>query len=167
MNISSISGILTGRIFGLYSMSKHALEAYSDGLIQNVEDYGMHVSLIEPGNFQSDIGANMIERMRKEIEGDRINLTSTQRKQQFKEIEEGFSADHGLLEPFKVAEAIFDALFSEKPKPRYLVCPNAEEVKWVIKRMFTELLQLNSNHEYSYERATLIEILDECIGEQK
>ncbi|MHA1552609.1 MAG: SDR family oxidoreductase [Candidatus Heimdallarchaeaceae archaeon] len=167
VNISSISGILTGRILGLYSMSKHALEAYSDTLIQNVEDYDMNVSLIEPGNFKSDIGRNLIEKMRKEEESYRINMSTAQKKQQFKEIEEGFSADHGYPEPFKVAEAIFDALYSEKPKPRYLVCGNEEEVKWVIKRMFVVLLQLNHNHEYSYDREAMIEILDECISELK
>ncbi|MBY9001959.1 MAG: SDR family NAD(P)-dependent oxidoreductase [Candidatus Heimdallarchaeota archaeon] len=163
VNISSISGILTGRYFGLYSMSKHAIEAYSDALIQNVEDFGMYVSLIEPGNFQSEIGKNMIERMREEKEGYRINMIDAQRKQQFQEVEEGFIADHGYPEPDKVAEAIFDALFSEKPKPRYLVCGNQDEAHWVIRRMFIELLQLNENHEHSYDKAELLEILDESI----
>ncbi len=167
VNISSISGILTGKILGLYSMSKHALEAYSDTLIQNAADFDMNVSVIEPGNFKSDIGSNLIEKMRKEEESYRINMTAVQRKQQFKEVEEGFSTDHGFPEPFKVAEAIFDALFSEKPKLRYLVCGNEEEVKWVIKRMFVELLQLNHNHEYSFDKKVLIDILDECISEMK
>ncbi|MCK4895514.1 MAG: SDR family oxidoreductase [Candidatus Heimdallarchaeota archaeon] len=167
VNISSISGILTGRILGLYSMSKHALEAYSDTLIQNVADFDMNVSVIEPGNFKSDIGSNLIEKMRKEEESYRINLTTAQRKQQFKEIEEGFSADHGFPEPFKVAEAIFDALSSEKPKPRYLVCRNEEEVMWVIKRMFVELLQLNYDHEFSFDKEALVDILEECISELK
>lgn len=167
VNISSISGILTGKILGLYSMSKHALEAYSDTLIQNAADFDMNVSVIEPGNFKSDIGSNLIEKMRKEEESYRINMSTAQKKQQFKEIEEGFSADYGYPEPLKVAEAIFDALYSEKPKPRYLVCGNEEEVKWVIKRMFVELLQLNHNHEYSFDKKVLIDILDECISEMK
>jgi len=80
VNISSISGILTSGYLGLYSMSKHALEAYYDALIQAVESFGMYVSLIEPGNFRSNIGKNTIERMRKE-EGYRVNMTATQRKQ--------------------------------------------------------------------------------------
>ena len=167
VNISSISGIITGKILGLYSMSKHALEAYSDTLIQSVEDYDINVSLIEPGNFKSDIGSNLIEKMRKEEESYRINMTASQKKQQFQEIEEGFSTYHGFPEPFKVAEAIFDALFSEKPKPRYLVSRNEEEVKWVIKRMFVELLQLNYNHEFSFNKEALVDILDECIIEMK
>jgi hypothetical protein len=78
---------------------------------------------------------------------EQINMTATQRKQQFKEIEEGFSADYGFPEPFKVAEAIFDALFSEKPKPRYLVCANEEEVKWVM--MLICLLVLLDKARYS------------------
>ncbi len=167
VNISSISGILTSGYLGLYSMSKHALEAYSDALIQSVEAFNMHVSLIEPGNFQSDIGKNTIERMRKEEEGYRVNMTAEQRKQLFKEVEDGFSAYDRYPEPSKVSEAIYDALFSEKPKPRYLVGGNEDEAKRVIQRMLVELLQLNHNHEYSFNRGALVDILDECISELK
>jgi len=164
VNISSISGILTSGYLGLYSMSKHALEAYYDALIQAVESFGMYVSLIEPGNFRSNIGKNTIERMRKE-EGYRVNMTATQRKQLFKEVEVGFSAYNEYPDPFKVTEAIFDALYSENPKPRYLVGGNKNEVKRVIKRMFVELLQLNQNHEYSFKRDILIDMMDESISE--
>ncbi len=165
VNISSISGVLTSGYLGLYSMSKHALEAYSDALIQAVESFDMHVSLIEPGNFQSNIGKNMIERMRKEEEDYRVNMTAARRKQLFKEAEIGFSAYDRYPEPFKVTEAIFDALFSKKPKPRYLVGGNEEEVKRVIKRMFVELLQLNSKHEFSFNRERLIELMDDLLTE--
>ncbi|MHA1201129.1 MAG: SDR family oxidoreductase [Candidatus Heimdallarchaeaceae archaeon] len=165
VNISSISGILTSGYLGLYSMSKHTLEAYSDALIQNVADFNMHVSLIEPGNFKSEIGYNMMKRMRQEEESYRINMTADQRKQLFKEVEEGFSAYQRYPDPVNVAESIFDALFSENPKPRYLVGGNEDEAKRVIKRMFVEMLQLNHNHEFSFDRDMLIAILDESISE--
>ena len=160
VNIGSISGILTGRFLGLYSMSKHALEAYSDSLIQDAVELGMYVSIIEPGNFKSDIGKNMYERMKKEQEGYRINMTDNQRKQQFKEVEKHFLNDQGFPEPDLVAKAILDAISSEKPKPRYLVTTKDETI-WVLQRMFGELFQLNHNHVNTHSREELISIMDE------
>ena len=53
VNIGSISGILTGTNLGLYSVSKHAVEAYTDALSLSLDDAGIKVSVIEPGNFKS------------------------------------------------------------------------------------------------------------------
>ena len=36
---------------GAYSMSKHALLAYSDTLRQEMKKWGVHVSIIEPTGF--------------------------------------------------------------------------------------------------------------------
>ena len=58
----SISGILTAPFFGLYSMGKHALEAYADALHLNLKESGIGVSIIEPGNFKSEIGKTMFEK---------------------------------------------------------------------------------------------------------
>ncbi len=160
VNISSISGILTGKTLGLYSMSKHALEAYSDTLIQSAADFDMNVSLIEPGNFKSDIGSNLIEKMRNEEENYRINMTDAQKKQQLKEVEEGFLTDHGFPEPIKVAEAIYDSLSSDSPKQRYLVGTKDETI-WVLKRMFVELFQLNYNHDNTHNKEELISLMEE------
>ena len=63
VNIGSISGILTGQFLGLYSMSKHALEAYTDTLYLSLKDIGIGVSIIEPGNFKSEIGLSMLNRI--------------------------------------------------------------------------------------------------------
>ncbi len=55
VNISSISGILSGPLLGAYSMSKHAVEAYGDALSAELARSGVKVSLIEPGNYRSEI----------------------------------------------------------------------------------------------------------------
>ncbi len=162
VNISSISGILTGQFYGLYSMSKHALEAYSDALYQNLKEFGIGVSIIEPGNFQSSIGLNFIERKKQEKKELRLLMTDAQRKQQIKQIEERFGHYHDFPEPDAVAEAIYDALYSETPKPRYLV-GSRNEVEWVLKRMFVELAQMNYNHKHSLTRKELIQLLDEVL----
>jgi short-subunit dehydrogenase len=163
VNISSISGILTASFFGLYSMSKHAVEAYSDALYQNLKEAGIEVSIIEPGNFKSEIGKTVFEKRKKEKKELRILMTDEQRQIQLEEMEKNFAGLDLDPEPDAVAEAIYDALYSEEPKPRYLVTGNKEEANWVMRKMFLELSQMNYNHEHSFTREELIEILDEML----
>ncbi len=165
--IGSISGILTAPFLGLYSMSKHALEAYVDTLHLNVKDAGIGVSIIEPGNFKSEISLSMYERIKKEKKELRILMTDEQREMQLKEIDENFAGPDTDPEPDAVAQAIYDALYSEKPKIRYLVTGNQKEANWVVRKMLHELSQLNYNHEHSYSKDQLIEMLNEISGSEE
>ena len=47
----SMSGILTSKVMGLYSMTKHAMEAYSNVLRGELEEFKIQVSIVEPGQF--------------------------------------------------------------------------------------------------------------------
>ena len=60
--IGSISGILAGRNSGVYSMSKHAIEAFADSLAAEMAPLGVQVSVIEPGNYNSEIGKSAAKR---------------------------------------------------------------------------------------------------------
>ena len=62
VTISSISGILSSGNLGVYSMSKHAIEAFGDSLAVQMEPLGVKVSLVEPGNYNSQIGASAEKR---------------------------------------------------------------------------------------------------------
>ena len=63
VNISSLNGIVATPMIGAYSMSKHAIEAYGDGLAAELARFGVRVSLIEPGNYGTEIGRNLLARM--------------------------------------------------------------------------------------------------------
>lgn len=54
LQVSSIGGICAFPLLGLYHASKWALEAFSDSLAQEVAQFGIHVTLIEPGGFATD-----------------------------------------------------------------------------------------------------------------
>ena len=167
VNISSISGILTGPNLGLYSVTKHAVEAYSDALNLSLENAGIKVSMIEPGNFKSEIGKNMYARRLEEKKEFRIFMTDEQREMQKEIMKKHFAGPDDDPEPDAVAEAISDALYSKNPKPRYLVTGNQAEARWVVKRMFYELKSLNENHEYSYSRDELVALLDQVLKEKE
>jgi NAD(P)-dependent dehydrogenase (short-subunit alcohol dehydrogenase family) len=54
IQVSSIGGISAFPSIGMYHASKWALEGISQSLAQEVKDFGIHVTLIEPGGFSTD-----------------------------------------------------------------------------------------------------------------
>jgi NAD(P)-dependent dehydrogenase (short-subunit alcohol dehydrogenase family) len=54
VQVSSIGGISAFPMVGIYHASKWALEGFSQALAQEVTDFGIHVTLIEPGGFSTD-----------------------------------------------------------------------------------------------------------------
>ncbi|HTY28683.1 MAG TPA: SDR family NAD(P)-dependent oxidoreductase [Mycobacterium sp.] len=54
IQVSSIGGITAFPLVGIYHASKWALEGISQSLAQEVAPFGIHVTLIEPGGFDTD-----------------------------------------------------------------------------------------------------------------
>jgi NAD(P)-dependent dehydrogenase (short-subunit alcohol dehydrogenase family) len=54
IQVSSIGGISAFPIVGIYHASKWGLEGFTQALAQEVADFGIHVTLIEPGGFATD-----------------------------------------------------------------------------------------------------------------
>jgi NAD(P)-dependent dehydrogenase (short-subunit alcohol dehydrogenase family) len=54
IQVSSIGGITAFQNVGIYHASKWALEGFSQALAQEVAPFGIHVTLIEPGGFDTD-----------------------------------------------------------------------------------------------------------------
>ena len=55
VNLSSVSGGVAFPLTAVYAMTKHALEALSDGLRRELSIYGIEVSAIEPGPIKTPI----------------------------------------------------------------------------------------------------------------
>jgi len=164
INMSSVSGFLTPKFVGAYSISKHAVEAYSDTLREELGEFGIRVSMIEPGDFRSNITANILPILKKE----ELLRKSRYRDELANEIRSRFEFPERLSRtvfpaPHKVAQAVSDALFSENPKPRYFV-GNMEEVKHVIERILEILVQVNETHEHSLNKNELIDMLGKALN---
>ena len=54
LQVSSIGGITASVNFGMYHASKWALEGISQSLALEVADFGIKVTIIEPGGFSTD-----------------------------------------------------------------------------------------------------------------
>lgn len=55
VNVSSVEGFVTSPMGGIYSASKHALEALSEAARLEVGHFGVRVVLVEPGYFATPI----------------------------------------------------------------------------------------------------------------
>jgi len=165
VNISSISGVLSGGLtgYGMYSMSKHAIEAYTDQLAFEMVKFGVGVSAIEPGNFRSDIGVTRCKRMIADGGSKQYRYFAEEMKQYLEGCKEYIAAGgiSSAPPPDLVAAAIEDALFDDNPKEHYLVVADPFESMITIGKSFEELLQLNHDHANSYSREELIAMMDE------
>ncbi len=144
--IGSISGVLASSELGAYVMSKHAMEGLTDVLAKELEPKGVLVSIVEPGNYDSDIEKSFARRTGGDLK----------------------DADRSMYKPpEEVAAAVDQALFEAKPKRRYLVVPNQEEAERTIAKQIQQLVQLNEGQPYSYDRAGLIKMLDAALKDSR
>lgn len=164
VNISSIAGILSGGLtgYGMYVMSKHALEAYTDQLAWELAPLGVSVSAVEPGSFGTQIGVSRCERMLANQGKKTYEYFAEAMKSYLDSCRERLEDDGGASAPppVPVAEAIEHALFSRVPKEHYLVVSDPVEARITIGKAFEELIHLNFDHPHSFSRADLIEMMD-------
>ncbi len=160
--VGSISGILTSAMFTQYSMTKHAIEAFADGLAVEMERFDVQVSVIEPGNYISKITDTALTRMAEKGYANQDSPYAVD-FEQFLDWNTNHTNRDRYKEPDEVAEAALHALFGDNPKRRYLVVPSAEEAGWTIDKAVEELVQLNERQAYSYSREELIAVLDKAM----
>src|SRR4051812_13485018 len=117
INVSSIAGRMSLPLMGWYCASKHGLEAMTDALRMEVAEYGVKVSLIEPGSFGTGIweGARYPETASTESYAtayDRARRTTT-------------GGARLMPDPVWVARTVRLALGSPMPLARYLIGADA------------------------------------------
>jgi NAD(P)-dependent dehydrogenase (short-subunit alcohol dehydrogenase family) len=141
----SISGILAAANLSAYAISKHAVEAFTDSLAAEMAPLGVHVSVIEPGSYNTEIYRNAAKRLGGPYTARANDLSKYQ-------------------EPDDVAAAFALALSEPKPKRRYLVVPVEDQARRTIQKQIAQLVELNEGHAYTYDRATLIQMLDDALA---
>ena len=126
INMGSIAGLSTMPLMGPYSASKFALEAITDALRLEVRQWGIHVSIIEPGAIATPIwnksaaeAAEREARIGQELRSFYQPMVAAVRKVVGKASKRAISSDAVV----KVVEA---ALTAPLPKTRYLVGTDAK-----------------------------------------
>lgn len=117
---------------GIYSISKHALEAYSDALRRELTYLDIKVVKIQPGPFKTDMTKKAEQKFR-EAQGDSVYFK--------KQLSKGLSylprVYKKAQDPVCVARTILKALETANPRPAYMLHADASRmmldflpVKW-------------------------------------
>lgn len=117
INVSSMGGRLTTFFGAWYHASKYALEAFSDALRMETADFGIHVSLIEPGGIKTPwgfIAADLLEESGKG--GAYEAMTKTKAESMRKQY-----SGNMMSKPIVISRAISRAVNARRPRTRYLV----------------------------------------------
>lgn len=119
INITSVSGLVVWAGTGVYCGSKHALEAITQTLADEVADFGVKVTNIEPGGMRTDYaGRSLVIVQNKIADYDQNTARNAER----------IMADHFGHEPsdpIKVAQAVLKIADLDAPPRQLLVGEDA------------------------------------------
>jgi short-subunit dehydrogenase len=113
INISSIGGKLALPFGGWYHASKFALEALSDSLRNEVEEFGIDVVVIEPGGVKSEWSNIAMENLM-EVSGKGVYAKTAK---DVVGIMGGI--ENKVAEPDVITRLVMEAIEVKKPKTRY------------------------------------------------
>ena len=162
--VGSISGIASRTFYGPYSMSKHAMEAYTDSLGEEMEKFGVKVSIIEPGGINSKIGPTTYQRMMANgFDFDNSLYKDEWESSWLLEDEGNYDAQNDV--PQEIAAAVIDLLESDDPKVRYMITGPRESAVGTVRKAMLEMVQLNEDQAHTLSREELVAMLDELLAE--
>jgi len=160
--ISSMAGLTSPPGYGVYSMSKHAVEAFSDTLAIEMGTVGVRSSVVEPGPYNSNAVASNCKR--------RATQDYDPSKSLFPEMSAELAAlcqgdiENNFPEPDAVADAVLHALFAENPKNRYLAVTDRRHAEFIMRSAIAELAELSDGLRFEFSRDELVEILDASLA---
>jgi NAD(P)-dependent dehydrogenase (short-subunit alcohol dehydrogenase family) len=119
--LSSLAGVNAPSNLGGYNASKCAVEGISESLSQEVEGFGIKVTILEPGPFRSDWNGTSMERAEPmaaydDVLAERRSMLS------------GENAFTQPGDPARAAQALLAVLNSEHPPLRLLLGQRAADV---------------------------------------
>lgn len=162
LTIGSLSGYVTSPSGGAYSMSKFAVEAYTDTLASELSKSGVFVGVVDPGPYRSRGREKVVMDMLTGNPDLEQELTAEQ-EAIYQNVKE---ANDELKEPHEVAEAVVHFLTSDSPRLRYMVAPDEATADVSIRAALQRVVQLNADQPFELSRDELIGVLDQILAAQ-
>lgn len=122
--VGSIAGRSALPFVGAYAASKFALEALTDALRVELQPFGMHVSIVEPGVIATPIWERSLEMGNRNLEASPPEL-ETYYGRLLDRVRARIARGMGGLPPDDVARVVERALDATRPRTRYLVGTDA------------------------------------------
>lgn len=117
INISSIGGVFAIPYQGFYSVSKFAVEAYSEALSLETKQFGIRVVIVEPGDFNTGFTAN------RKVSA--ATIDDSDYGESFARVINNIEQDErGGGDPRYLARKISKIVRKRSPRLRYLIAPN-------------------------------------------
>jgi NAD(P)-dependent dehydrogenase (short-subunit alcohol dehydrogenase family) len=148
----SISGFVTWGFGGPYTMSKHAIEAYSDTLAAELAPFGVAVGVVDPGNYRSNIMASMRER----LEARGYATEGSRYASRMERLLSGAGDRHQYDEPDDVAAAYLAFLTDETPRRRTIVTPNRNEAEMTLHAAITRVAEIASGPQEVFDEEEVL-----------
>lgn len=150
VNMGSIAGRATIPVMGPYSASKFALEALTNALRLELQQWSIQVSIIEPGAVATPIWEKSIKAAKDLEARDNSPITVGYAELIMRIKESVEKAAERAIPPDAVVQAVVHALTSPRPRTRYLVGTDAKIRAWMVKwlpdrlndRLLTWILKL-------------------------
>lgn len=118
ITVSSLAGVVTMMGTGAYTMSKHAVECFSDVLRYEVKPFGVKVITIQPGGVSTNF-TSVEEALFSQ--GNQNSPYAKFRENVLKTLHQGTSENPLILKPEQVAQIILEAATVPHPRRRYQV----------------------------------------------
>ena len=135
INMSSIAGRATMPYMSPYAASKHALEAMSDALRIELQPFGVHVAVVEPGAIATPIWGKSKQNADEQHSGWSLEFRQLYGEGFTRVKDAAMKAGERGAPAELVARAVAHALTAARPKTRYLVGRDAK-----IRALLTALL---------------------------
>ncbi len=130
VNMSSFGGTFVYPFFGAYSMTKFALEAYSDALRRELYPLGIEVVVVRPGRVNTSIwekGDENLEKYQDTQFGVRIKRWANRTTK---------ASNESDLTPQTIAKVVYEAIHARKSKISYEIFPSPMKY-WFYRRLPT------------------------------
>jgi NAD(P)-dependent dehydrogenase (short-subunit alcohol dehydrogenase family) len=119
--IGSVGGRVGTPLLSPYAASKFALEGIAESLRHELRPFGLRVALVEPGAVKTDIwekGRHYADEMERFLPPEAMSLYGDAIAGLRRSIDQ---QDRSGIPPEQVAKVVAHALFSSRPRARYLV----------------------------------------------
>jgi len=132
VNIGSLAGTFPVPFEGYYAAAKAALRTYTQALRLEVARFNIHVSIVEPGFFKTNIGAA------RKVAAKPLDAYASARERVDRRLEEHMEKG---ADPRKVAKRILGIVEDPKPRLRY---PVGKERRYLVLAKITPAAQFEA-----------------------